>query len=71
MGAIHKDRHRPGYYSDYANRTGRKDRHRPGYYKEYNRSHPERLARIGITLEDDDVWCHPFSSEGLGQDSPY
>lgn len=30
-----KDRHRPGYYQDYAERTGRKDRHRPGYYEDY------------------------------------
>ena len=41
-----KDRHRPGYYKDYAKRTGRKDRHRKGYYREYNLKHPERIAHF-------------------------
>ena len=41
-----KDRHRPGYFKEYAKRTGRKDRHRPGYYKEYNKKHPERIAHL-------------------------
>lgn len=62
------DRHRPGYYKDYAKRTGRKDRHRKGYYREYNLAHPERIERImelrGIHEEDEDM--HPFSEEGLG-----
>lgn len=40
-----KDRHRPGYYKEYAKRTGRKDRHRKGYYHDYNAAHPERLER--------------------------
>lgn len=40
------DRHRPGYYEDYAIKTGRKDRHRKGYYKDYNKKHPERINRI-------------------------
>jgi hypothetical protein len=57
-----KDRHRPGYYKEYAKRTGRKDRHRPGYYREYNLKHPERIARL---FGDEDV--HPNSCEGLGQ----
>ena len=39
------DRHRKGYYAEYAKRTGRKDRHRQGYYREYNAAHPERLER--------------------------
>lgn len=47
-----KDRHRKGYYEDYAKRTGKKDRHRKGYYKDYNKKHPERLARVGIHLDD-------------------
>ena len=34
MGEI-KDRHREGYYKDYAERTGRKDRHSADYYKKY------------------------------------
>ena len=29
------DRHREGYYDDYAERTGKKDRHSPGYYQRY------------------------------------
>ena len=41
-----KDRHRPGYFKDYAKRTGRKDRHRKGYYREYNLKHPERIAHL-------------------------
>ena len=41
-----KDRHRPGYYKEYAKRTGRKDRHRKGYYREYNLKHPERIAHF-------------------------
>ena len=46
------DRHRKGYYADYAKRTGRKDRHSKGYYRKYNLEHPERLARVGIVLVD-------------------
>lgn len=46
------DRHRPGYYAEYAKRTGKKDRHRKGYYKEYNKKHPERLERVGININD-------------------
>lgn len=55
-----EDRHRKGYYKDYAARTGKKDRHRKGYYKDYNKKHPERLERVGIrthhgyTSDDDD-----------------
>ena len=30
-----KDRHREGYYKEYAERTGRKDRHSADYYKKY------------------------------------
>lgn len=45
-----KDRHRKGYFKDYAKKTGRKDRHRKGYYHDYNLAHPERLARIGIDV---------------------
>ena len=30
-----KDRHREGYYKDYAERTGKKDRHSEDYYKKY------------------------------------
>ena len=41
MGVVHfqneqkpksKDRHRKGYFEDYAKKTGRKDRHRKGYW---------------------------------------
>lgn len=34
MGEI-KDRHREGYYNEYAERTGKKDRHSADYYKKY------------------------------------
>lgn len=44
------DRHKQGYYLEYAKRTGKKDRHRKGYYKEYNKAHPERLKRVGINV---------------------
>lgn len=47
-----KDRHRPGYYKEYAKRTGKKDRHRKGYYSKYNLAHPERLERIGIKIDE-------------------
>lgn len=30
-----KDRHREGYYKEYADRTGKKDRHSADYYKKY------------------------------------
>ena len=30
-----KDRHRKGYYKEYAERTGKKDRHSADYYKKY------------------------------------
>lgn len=39
------DRHRPGYYEEYAKKTKKKDRHRKGYYRDYNKAHPERLDR--------------------------
>ena len=29
------DRHRDGYYQEYAEKTGKKDRHSPDYYKKY------------------------------------
>ncbi|MBO7595333.1 MAG: hypothetical protein J6T12_10205 [Salinivirgaceae bacterium] len=47
------DRHKKGYYAEYAKRTGKKDRHRKGYYKEYNKAHPERLKRVGINVDYD------------------
>ena len=30
-----KDRHRKGYYKDYAEHTGKKDRHSADYYRKY------------------------------------
>ena len=47
-----KDRHRKGYFEEYAKRTGKKDRHRKGYYREYNLKHPERLERVGLKVID-------------------
>lgn len=44
------DRHRPGYYAEYAKKRKEQgkpvDRHKPGYYKKYNAAHPERLQRL-------------------------
>lgn len=67
------DRHRKGYYAEYAKRTGRKDRHRRGYYRDYNKAHPERLERVGVTVRSldgyltlkenqwhDDDWCEEY-----------
>lgn len=31
------DRHRDGYYDEYAERTGKKDRHSPDYYRKYRK----------------------------------
>lgn len=51
-----KDRHRPGYWKERyqklkeSGKLDKTDRHRPGYYREYNKKHPERLARVGISL---------------------
>lgn len=45
--AKEKDRHRQGYYKEYARRTGKKDRHKKGYYKEYW----ERKAKLWDKLE--------------------
>lgn len=70
------DRHRKGYYAEYAKRTGRRDRHRKGYYREYNKAHPERLERVGVTVRSldgyltlkenqwhDDDWCESYQDE--------
>lgn len=56
-----KDRHRPGYYKDYAKRTGRKDRHRKGYYRQYNLAHPERIAHLLCDVQANKPWSpkHP------------
>lgn len=54
-----KDRHRPGYYKDYAKRTGRKDRHRKGYYDDYYKRKEIKQKKIDTInrklkeLEDD------------------
>ena len=61
-----KDRHRKGYFKDYAKKTGRKDRHRKGYYHDYNLAHPERLERIG--LEVGSVKCKDGSKLVRGED---
>ena len=61
-----KDRHRKGYYKDYAKKTGRKDRHRKGYYHNYNLAHPERLARIGVEIGS--VKCKDGSKLVRGED---
>lgn len=46
---VEADRHREGYYAEYAKKRKAEgkpvDRHRKGYYKEYNKKHPERLER--------------------------
>lgn len=63
MGVVHfqneqksksKDRHRKGYYQDYAQRTGRKDRHRKGYWHDRAMSHLSEAEKERITkLEAD------------------
>lgn len=57
--SLTKDRHRPGYYKDYAKRTGRKDRHRKGYYDDYYKRKEIKQKKIDTInrklkeLEDD------------------
>ena len=54
-----KDRHRPGYFEEYAQKTGRKDRHRENYYKDRakalrkrrRREYNKRMRDAGYTLE--------------------
>ena len=43
--AKEKDRHKDGYYKEYARRTGKKDRHKPGYYKEYQKRKAEKAEK--------------------------
>ena len=43
--AKEQDRHRQGYYKEYARRTGKKDRHRPGYYKEYQKRKSQLIEK--------------------------
>lgn len=71
MGVVHfqneqkpksKDRHRKGYFEDYAKKTGRKDRHRKGYWhdrakadrarrKRKRRAYNKKMRAEGYTLE--------------------
>lgn len=71
MGVVHltsepktlnKDRHREGYFEDYAQKTGRKDRHREGYWsdrakadrarrKRKRKAYNKKMRAEGYTLE--------------------
>ena len=47
-----KDRHREGYYKEYAERTGRKDRHSADYYKKYReRKKLEKEAEASSSVD--------------------
>ena len=47
-----KDRHREGYYKEYAERTGRKDRHSADYYKKYReRKKLEKEAEVSSSAD--------------------
>lgn len=53
--AKEQDRHRQGYYKEYARRTGKKDRHRPGYYKDYQKRKAqlfEKEMKVKKLLDD-------------------
>lgn len=53
------DRHRPGYYAEYARKRKAEgkpaDRHRPGYYQEYAKTHPEWAAKHPELLGNNDI----------------
>ena len=50
-----KDRHREGYYKEYAERTGKKDRHSADYYKKYReRKKLEKEAASSSTAVSSD-----------------
>lgn len=42
------DRHREGYYDDYAKKTGRKDRHSADYYRKYREKKKQEKELNGI-----------------------
>ena len=47
-----KDRHREGYYKEYAERTGKKDRHSEDYYKKYReRKKLEKEAEASSSVD--------------------
>ena len=49
-----KDRHREGYYKEYAERTGKKDRHSADYYKKYReRKKLEKEASLSVDSSAD------------------
>ena len=51
-----KDRHREGYYKEYAERTGRKDRHSADYYKKYReRKKLEKEAEASSSVDSSSV----------------
>lgn len=57
------DRHRPGYYQEYARKRKAEgkpvDRHRPGYYQEYAKTHPEWAAKHPELLNGDNKQDKP------------
>ena len=51
-----KDRHREGYYKEYAERTGRKDRHSADYYKKYReRKKLEKEAEASSSVDSSTI----------------
>ena len=51
-----KDRHREGYYKEYAERTGKKDRHSADYYKKYReRKKLEKEAETSSSVNSSSV----------------
>ena len=49
-----KDRHKEGYYKEYAERTGKKDRHSADYYKKYReRKKLEKEASSNVVSSSD------------------
>ena len=48
-----KDRHREGYYKEYAERTGKKDRHSADYYKKYRER--KKLEKEATSSADSSV----------------
>lgn len=56
-----KDRHREGYYKEYAERTGKKDRHSADYYKKY-RERKKLEKEASLTTETSAVSSADTSS---------
>lgn len=58
-----KDRHRPGYFAEYAERTGRKDRHRPGYFDDYNKTRKKAKKKKGKLVWHNGKLCRVITKK--------